>query len=237
MTTTRMTRRLAALAATTPLFVLATGLPASAETEVDRPDSFTSAYTVMATPDTIINTDGEAVPGLEGATGSFSFMINSDEEIVCYDIKLTGVDDTYSSPAKTATHVHAAPAGMGGPPRLAFPNPEGDGDTRTSSGCLKGPFTTGLEGDDGNDTGEGFTLSEIEADAANFSADTHTDDFKAGAVRGQLVQMPVGGVDTGAGGLAADGGVPAPLIGLAGAAGLAALAAAGVGVAIRRERA
>lgn len=227
------TRRRLTAAAAVPLLALAPGA-AFAETEVERPDTFTSAFTANATPDTIIDTEGNPAEGEPGATGTFSFMINSDEEIICYDIELRGVSGEYESPAKTATHVHAAPAGEGGPPRIAFPNPEGEGDVRTSSGCLQGPFTTGLEGDDGTDTGEGFTLSEIEADPASFSADTHTADHVAGAVRGQLTPMPVGGVDTGLGG-AADAGTPVTT--LAGLGVLGALAAVGGAVAVRRVRA
>lgn len=209
--------------------------PAAAETEVPRPGSFTSAYTVMATPDTIVDTEGNPAEGQPGATGTFDLMINSDEEIVCYDITLTGVTGEYESPAKTATHVHAAPAGQGGPPRISFPNPQGTGDTRTSSGCLQGPFTTGLEGDDGQDTGTGFSLADIEADPAGFSADTHTADYVAGAVRGQLTPVPMGGVDTGLGGAQQDA---AGSSGTAVAAGLGAAAVAGAaGVVLLRRRA
>jgi hypothetical protein len=234
MKTNTRGRRLAALAVGAPLFVIATGAPAFADTEVDRPDTFTSAYTVTATPDTIIDTDSvDPVDGEEGASGAYSFMINSDEEIICYEIELSGVTGAYESPAKTATHIHEAPAGEAGPPRLAFPNPEGNG-TRTSSGCLQGPFTTGLEDDDGNDTAEGFTLSQIEEDPAAFFADTHTEDFLAGAVRGQLREMPVDGVDTGNGGLASQGSGSAATIGALGAAGLVLAGAAGV--AARRAR-
>lgn len=177
--------------------------PAHAGTEVERPDTFTSAFTVMATPEEVIDPDGNAAPGEPGATGTFNFMINSDEEIICFDITLDGVTPPYESPAKTATHIHEADAGEPGPPRLAFADPTGDGAELTSSGCLQGPFTTGIEGDDGNDTGEGFSLAEIEANPAGFSADTHTSEFVPGAVRGQLSQVPVGGVDTGLGGAAA----------------------------------
>jgi hypothetical protein len=177
--------------------------PASAETEVGEPDSFTSAFTVMATPDTIIDTEGNPADGAPGATGTFDFRINSDLDIICYDITTTGVEPPYESPAKTATHIHEANAGEGGPPRLAFPNPGGSGDTRTSSGCIQGPFTTGLDDEaTGEDTGTGFTLAQIEANPSGFSADTHTSQYVAGAVRGQLQPMPIGGVDTGAGGLA-----------------------------------
>lgn len=221
-------------AAATGLLVLgaaAMTAPAHADTAVDRPDSFTSAYTVMATPDAVIGTDGAPAPGAPGTSGTFTFMINSDEEIICYDIKTKGVTPPYQSMAKTATHVHQAVAGKNGPPRISFPNPEGSGDERTSKGCLKGPFTTGIEAD-GKDTGEGFSLKSIEADGAGFSADTHTSAFVPGAVRGQLTKIPVGGVDTGMGGTADKDGGPAAAFGL----GLGATAALGAGVLLIRRR-
>lgn len=238
MSTNRMPIRLAALAVAAPLGLAAAAAPAAADEEVPRPASFTSAYTVMATPDTIIDAEGASVPGEEGATGTFTFMVNSDEDVICYDITLTGVTGEYQSPARTATHIHAAPAGQGGPPRIAFPNPEGDGDTRTSSGCMQGPFTTGIEGEDGNDTGTGFTLSDLEADPSSFSADTHTAAFTAGAVRGQLQEIPVGGVDTGLGGTVAEAGTggTGTALAVAGLAGVA-VAAAGGGLVVARRRA
>jgi hypothetical protein len=190
----------AALASTVVLFGAA--VPANAETEVAEPSSFTSAFTVMATPDQVLNADGVATPGPAGASGTFDFRVNSDLDIICYDITVTGLSGDYKSPAKTATHIHEAAAGKAGPPRIAFPNPAPIGDgPRTSSGCLQGPFTTGILAN-GVDTGEGFTLAKLEADAAGFAADTHTAANPAGAVRGQLSQVPVGGVQTGGGGTA-----------------------------------
>ena len=224
--------RTIALGAVAAVGLVALGTPAHAETEVAEPSTFTSAFTVMATPDQVINNDGAVIPGQEGATGSFTFRINSDLEIICYDITLEGVSGDYMSPAKTATHIHEAAVGKPGPPRIAFPNPAPVGDgPRTSSGCLQGPFTTGVMAN-GVDTGEGFTLSKIEANAAGFTGDSHTVDFAAGVVRGQLSAVPVGGVQTGAGGTAATGvdGVGLTAAGL----GVIGLLAA-VGVTARRR--
>ena len=176
---------------------------AHADYDAAEPDEFTSMFTTEATPDTVVDEDGGADPGEEGATGTFDLSINSDEEIVCWDIVLDGVTPPYESPADTATHIHESPEGVQGPPRLSLPDPEEDDDgVLRSSGCQEGPFTTGLEDDDGDDTGEGFTLSQIEDDPDQFYADTHTEEYPNGAVRGQMVQVPHGGVDTGAGGLA-----------------------------------
>ncbi|GAB2978231.1 CHRD domain-containing protein [Frigoribacterium salinisoli] len=234
MTKTRAIRTLTLGGAATAAATLLIAAPAAAETEVPEPSSFTSAFTVMATPDQVIGSDGQAAPGEPGATGTFDFRIDSDTEVICYDITLSGVTGDYQSPAKTATHIHEAAAGEAGPPRIAFPDPVDQGDgTRTSSGCLQGPFTTGVTNDAGADTGEGFTLAQIEADPAAFTGDSHTASFVPGVVRGQLAQVPVGGVATGAGG-AAQSGPDAGLALGAGALGLTAAGAAAWIVARRR---
>jgi len=137
------------------------------------------------------------------------------------------------SPARTATHIHQAAQGKAGPPRIAFPNPEDAGDgTLRREGCMQGPFTTGIMAG-GADTGAGFTLDQIEADPAAFFTDTHTAKNTAGAVRGQLTAVPMGGVATGAGGTSSSDGTWAPT-----ALGAALLVGvAGVGVVARRRRA
>ncbi|RMB72187.1 CHRD domain-containing protein [Rhodococcus sp. SBT000017] len=229
----------AVVGGTAAALMLFTAAPAGADTPVAEPDSFTSAFTAMATPDQVVNGDGVATPGQPGATGTFTLRINSDLDIVCYDIALDGVTGDYMSPAKTATHIHEAAAGAAGPPRLAFPNPTPIGDgPRTSSGCMQGPFTTGLTpaGADA-DSGTGFTLDQIEADPAAFAADTHTVDFAAGAVRGQLSQIPVGSVATGGGGsaLAAADSASSSVLPVVGAVALGAMVVAGVTFAARRE--
>nr|WP_314841067.1 CHRD domain-containing protein [uncultured Microbacterium sp.] len=229
----RTSARTLTIGAVVAVGVLAVGAPAQAETEVPEPSSFTSAFTVMATPDQVINTDGVATPGQEGATGTFTFRINSELDVICYDNTLEGVSGDYQSPAKTATHIHQAQAGKAGPPRIAFPNPSPIGDgPRTSSGCLQGPFTTGVMAN-GADTGTGFTLAQIEADPSAFAADSHTVTSPAGVVRGQLTSVPVGGVPTGGGGTAQGGmdavGVTVAAVGVAGVLG-------GLGVVAYRRR-
>ncbi len=155
--------------------------------------------------------------------------MSSDEEIICYDITLRGVTPPFQRPARTATHIHEGDPGNAGPPRIALPNPEDAGDgMRRSKGCLRGPFTTGVAVD-GADTGAGFSLARIEADPSAFFTDTHTSAYTAGAVRGQLTRVPMGGVETGAGGAAGQERAPA-------AFGVVALAGAmGAGVAVRRR--
>jgi len=214
--------------AASAMLLLSGGQPAGASTDqpVDEPASFTSMFTTTATPDQVVDMESNPTPGEAGATGIFNYRVNSDEEIICYDITLTGVTPPYMSMARTATHLHEAAAGVSGPPRISFPNPEDTGDgTLTSSGCLQGPFTTGLAGPDGQDTGTGFTLAELKANIAEYYSDTHTETYVSGAVRGQMTQVPMGGVDTGAGGTADDEGGFGGLLPLS-LAGLAALGGA-----------
>lgn len=231
MTTTRQFSLVGGAVAAASMLVLAAA-PAGADTPVSAPAEFTSAFTAMATPEQVVDADGVVVPGQEGATGSFTLRINSEMDIVCYDITFDGVSGDYMSPAKTATHLHEAAAGEAGPPRLAFPDPTPVGDgPRTSSGCMQGPFTTGLS-PEGTDTGEGFDLAAIEANPAGFAADSHTVDFSTGVVRGQLTAIPVGGIATGGGGTAGT-----DTASVAGIAVLTVAAIAGVGVVARRRSA
>lgn len=106
------------------------------------------------------------------------------------NITLMGVTGPYDSPAVTATHIHEAAAGAAGPPRIAFPNPEpadsGPEVVKRSQGCIMGPFTTGINGDNGADTGAGFTLAQIEANPEGFFTDSHTAMSVPGVVRAQL---------------------------------------------------
>ncbi|KAF2837046.1 hypothetical protein M501DRAFT_1006958 [Patellaria atrata CBS 101060] len=127
------------------------------------------------------------VPGEPGAYGLFNFGLNIAEDTICFNITLFGVSGAYKSPALTATHIHEAARGASGPPRLAFPNPVGDDHRRVSAGCLKGPFLTGVKNmTTGIDTGEGFTIKKLAMGIEGFFADTHTEAFPVGAVRGQL---------------------------------------------------
>ncbi|KAL8997639.1 MAG: hypothetical protein Q9169_003118 [Polycauliona sp. 2 TL-2023] len=168
--------------------------PGTGGTPAECPDApnpvipFTSTFHVLATPDQVVNGTGDAAVftgGLEGSQATYDFGINVDLDIICYNIKLTGFRGEYQSPAKTATHVHEGARGRNGPPRLAFPNPTGDGDVRTSVGCLQGPFTTGLIVN-GQDTGTGFRVQQIQDNPSGFFADVHSSLAVPGAARGQF---------------------------------------------------
>lgn len=182
----RMTRTLAVLPLAAAI-ALVPAAPASAQPpQVPEPATFTSTLIAQATADQVVADDGTPAPGEPGATGVFVLRINSELDVVCYDITLLGVTPPFESPADTATHLQEGFPGESGFPRMVFPDPQGPaGGPLNSTGCLQGPFTTGVIVD-GVDTGTGFTLAQLEADPPAWFVDTHTAQFRVGAVRGQL---------------------------------------------------
>merc|ERR1712232_475461 len=154
---------------------------------MDGPFEFTSTYSVVATPDQVVNSDNEFTGGLEGTKGFYEYGINSKEDYICWNIVLENFRGEYQSAADTSTHIHEAPKGQAGPPRLAFPNPVpvGDGKKRISIGCMMGPYETGIVSN-GQDTGAGFTVKQIEDNPSAFFTDVHSSLAVPGAVRAQL---------------------------------------------------
>ncbi|KAG6008115.1 hypothetical protein E4U21_004997 [Claviceps maximensis] len=157
--------------------------------DTKTPFIFTSTYSVRIEPRAVVDNNNSFTGGLEGVSGVFNFGINSLENVICYNLTLNGFRGAFQSPAKTATHIHQAAVNRSGPPRIAFPNPEGpENGRRTSVGCLRGPFVTGVKASDGSgkDTGEGFEIGQIEGDPSQFFTDVHSSLAMAGAARGQL---------------------------------------------------
>lgn len=180
-------RRWTVCAAGTAVGIALTAAPALAEdAPVPPPATFTSTLTAMATPETVVDDGGKPSPGQPGAKGTFTLKLNSQMNIVCYEIMVMGVTPPFASPARTATHLQEGQPNQSGNPRMVFPDPQGPpGGPMTSKGCLQGPFTTGLVVN-GADTGTGFDVKQLEANPAAWFVDTHTQQFRNGAVRGQL---------------------------------------------------
>lgn len=175
------------------------------EVKPDFPIPFTSKFSIIATPDQVVQNNASLVNaftgGLPGTIGYYDFGLNSDLDLICYNIKIVGFRGDYQSPASTATHLHQSAAGRSGPPRISFPNPvvvEGTNE-RVSVGCLQGPFLTGLTANATNplnpngvnqDTGVGFTIAMLEANPSAYNADIHSSLAVPGAVRGQFPSAP-----------------------------------------------
>lgn len=101
-------------------------------------------FTLSGDPDAVV--DG----GNPEASSTVELVLDPHDEVICFDICVTGMTPPYESGANTATHIHEAPEGEGGPPVVVFPDPQPrDPDfegPRTSSGCLPGvlAFQTGV---------------------------------------------------------------------------------------------
>ena len=187
----RFTRSVCCLAATATTAAAQAAYPAPAD--VKTPTEYTSTYEITATPEQVVNANNTLTGGLAGAQGLYKFSLNSKDNIICYNITLTGFRGDYSSPASTATHIHEAVAGKSGPPRIAFPNPVEvypGTNVRQSVGCIQGTqdgFVTGLKNaTTGQDQGYGFTVKRIEDNPSGFFADVHSSEAVPGAVRGQF---------------------------------------------------
>lgn len=170
-------------------------VPGAVRGQFDDAFTVTSRWTIAADPDQVVNADGDPVDGEEGATGVWNLRMDAGSNLICYAIELDGVSGAYSSPAATATHIHANVAGQQGPPVVAFANPVPVDDAepdaiRRSSGCVD---ATAPAFDDGraDDPGEAFTVAMLEADPDAYYVDTHTAMFEPGAVRGQF-EAPIG---------------------------------------------
>merc|ERR1712070_414662 len=55
---------------------------------MDGPFEFTSTYSVVATPDQVVNSDNEFTGSLAGAKGYYEYGINSKEDYICWNIVL-----------------------------------------------------------------------------------------------------------------------------------------------------
>jgi hypothetical protein len=148
---------------------------------------------VIAVPEQVVDANNTFTGGLKGARGVYKFGLNSKENVICYNITITGFQGEYQSPAISATHIHEAVKGKAGPPRIAFPNPvqvANCKDTRRSIGCIAGTndgFVTGVvNAATGKDNGFGFSVKKIEENPAGFFADVHSSKAVPGAIRGQI---------------------------------------------------
>merc|ERR1712217_130916 len=64
---------------------------------MDGPFEFTSTYSVVATPDQVVNSDNEFTGGLEGTKGFYEYGINSKEDYICWTTRRAFFTDVHSS--------------------------------------------------------------------------------------------------------------------------------------------
>ena len=105
--------------------------------------------------------DGDTCGG--DGTGSATVEINSDQNEICYEVELEGVEGA------NAAHIHAAPEGESGDVvvNLAY-----DGDDSGGEGCVDGI--------------EESVLEEISEEPARHYLNVHSEEYPDGAARAQL---------------------------------------------------
>jgi hypothetical protein len=99
------------------------------------------------------------------ATGTADLEINSDENQVCYEITLEGVENV------KAAHIHSGSPDEAGP---VVVNLEYEGDDQGADKCVDGIDESDLE--------------DISEEPANYYVNVHTERYPDGAVRGQLAE-------------------------------------------------
>lgn len=100
-------------------------------------------------------------PGDPDGTGSANITVKLPEKQVCYELSVSGI----ATP--TAAHIHEGAAGVAGPPVVSLDAPA----SGASKGCVD--VTAKL-------------AAQILSHASRYYVNVHTDDFPAGAIRGQL---------------------------------------------------
>jgi hypothetical protein len=98
------------------------------------------------------------------ATGTAEIEINSDENQICYDISLEGVENV------KAAHIHSGTEDEAGPVLVNLEYPEGE--DGGADKCVDGVSESDLE--------------DISEEPANFYVNVHSEQYPDGAVRGQL---------------------------------------------------
>jgi CHRD domain len=110
-----------------------------------------------------VSGDGQANAGNPNAVGSATILI--DGTTLCFGITVNGLDQP------TAAHIHRGHAGVNGPVVVPLTAPR-QGDSGSSSACIH-ELASDL-------------LGEISGRPGRFYVNIHTEQFPAGAIRGQL---------------------------------------------------
>lgn len=116
---------------------------------------------------TALTPGAETTGGQEGASGSSFVALTAIPGVLCYDVAIHRLEGE-----PTAMHVHEAPRGEDGPPRITLPVPYTEDVRGSDDRCIDG-----IEPD---------LLQDIEDDPGSFYVNVHTEEQPDGAIRGQL---------------------------------------------------
>ncbi|MBI5300549.1 MAG: CHRD domain-containing protein [Chloroflexi bacterium] len=138
-----------------PLFILALAvllIASSSPVAADEGRSLKTKLTGAAEAPT---------PGDPDGKGKAKVVLNSDDQTVCFDIKVKKVAPI------TAAHIHIAPVGVAGPVVVSFNVP-----VNGLEGCVGGVSPT--------------LINAIRQNPSAYYVNVHNADFPGGALRGQL---------------------------------------------------
>jgi hypothetical protein len=124
--------------------------------------SLVLAATAMAAETSLSADLAGAADGDPDGTGTASIIIDPDTGEVCWDLTVENIADA------TASHIHVGAEGQSGDVVVPL---DADGFSGSSSDCA-----------DASDA----DLAAIVADPAGYYVNIHTEDYPAGAIRGQL---------------------------------------------------
>lgn len=129
--------------------------------------------------DFMVGLTGEAeVPGPGDPDGTGTAALTFGQDSICYTLEVADIE-----PA-AAAHIHEGGPDVAGPVVVPLEEVPAEG---MSSGCADV---------------DPALIADILEDPSEYYVNVHNAEFPDGAVRGQLTQMPVGGVETGGGGTA-----------------------------------
>lgn len=114
-----------------------------------------------------LNGPNEVAPGDPDGTGFMHLTLNQGRGEICFDLNVSDIGEP------TRAHIHSAPAGANGPIVVFFFDVVIDDPIPVASdGCVDG-----VDAD---------LIKDIRQNPENYYINVHNDEFKAGAIRGQL---------------------------------------------------
>jgi hypothetical protein len=135
------------------------------------------------------------VPAVETlAFGSATLTLNEAQDRLFISIETSGIDfDGNQTPNDlsdnlTVAHIHRAPFGSNGPVVFGFVGPNSDTNGDLVIDPVAGPITSAWDLTEGNNTTLAAELANLFADGLYINI--HTNEFRGGEIRGQILLVP-----------------------------------------------